>query len=71
MTLTIDDAHDLLTVVAERHQDPTMTGHTRNDRGLGRRDGRAWVPEHNALVLLNELMDDISEFRDRTGANPN
>jgi hypothetical protein len=29
MTLTIDDAHDLLTVVAERHQDPTTTGHTK------------------------------------------
>lgn len=33
--------------------------------------GERGVPEHNALVLLNELMDDISEFRDRTGANRN
>ena len=33
--------------------------------------GERGVPEHNALVLLNELMDDISEFRDRTGVNPN
>jgi hypothetical protein len=33
--------------------------------------GERGVPEHNALALLNKLMDDISEFRDRTGANPN
>jgi hypothetical protein len=33
--------------------------------------GERGVPEHNALVLLNALMDDISEFRDRTGAYPN
>jgi hypothetical protein len=32
---------------------------------------RATRYERNALVLLNALMDDISEFRDRTGANPN
>jgi hypothetical protein len=71
MTLTIDDAHDLLIVVAERHKDPdgdwahAMTADWVAEMGERR------VPEHNALVLLNKLMDDISEFRDRTGANPN